>query len=78
MACCRCSSCPGQSAKPLGLGGRETFSMALPSDLAPRSTVTVTTDDGRSFPMTARLETQTEISWYRHGGLLRYMVRQLL
>ncbi|KAF0299705.1 Cytoplasmic aconitate hydratase [Amphibalanus amphitrite] len=27
---------------------------------------------------TARLETQTEISWYRHGGLLRYMVRQLL
>ncbi|XP_043238994.1 cytoplasmic aconitate hydratase-like [Amphibalanus amphitrite] len=69
---------PGQSAKQLGLSGRETFSIALPSDLAPRSTVTVTTDDGRSFPMTARLETQTEISWYRHGGLLRYMVRQLL
>lgn len=34
--------------------------------------------DGRSFQVKARFDTEVELTYYRHGGILNYMVRQML
>ncbi len=72
---------PGQSAASLGLTGRESFDLALTA-LEPRGElpVTATADDGavRSFSVRVRIDTPEELVAYKHGGIMPYVVRQLL
>ncbi|XP_037091683.1 cytoplasmic aconitate hydratase-like isoform X2 [Pollicipes pollicipes] len=68
----------GESAAALALSGREALTVRLPRPLTPRAAVDVQTDDGRSFQVTARLDSEAEVTLLQHGGLLRYMVRQML
>jgi aconitate hydratase len=75
---------PGQNAESLGLTGRETFTIPL-DDAAlaqPRPTlpVHVTREDGTafSFEVIARLDTPVEIHYYRHGGILHAVLREML
>ncbi len=75
---------PGQNAESLGLTGRETFTIPL-DDAAlaqPRPTlpVRVTREDGTafSFEVIARLDTPVEIHYYRHGGILHAVLREML
>ncbi len=73
----------GASVASLGLTGRETFEIVGAADaLAPRGTVTVraTADDGAvtSFQARVRIDTPEELIAYRHGGILPYVLRQLL
>jgi len=72
---------PGQSADSLGLTGTETFTItgisALNSDATPR-TVTVSTSEGRSFDAVVRIDTPGEADYYRHGGILHYVLRKML
>ncbi len=35
-------------------------------------------DDGRSFDAVARFDTEVELAYFRHGGILNYMVRKML
>jgi aconitate hydratase len=70
----------GQDA--LGLSGREHFSISgIASGLEPRSTVpvTATADDGEAveFDAVVRLDTPVEVEYYRHGGILPYVLRKL-
>ena len=72
----------GQDAKSLGLTGQETFAVAgVAKDLAPKKKLTVTATDTEgkktTFTATVRLDTPNEVDYYRHGGILTYVLRQL-
>ncbi|HUN32304.1 MAG TPA: aconitate hydratase AcnA [Trebonia sp.] len=71
---------PGESAESLGLTGTETYSIsgieALNSGITPNE-VTVTAD-GKSFKAIVRIDTPGEADYYRHGGIMQYVLRSLL
>jgi len=67
----------GETADSLGLTGKEKFDIMLPETLTPRQEVTVTTDTGKSFTAVIRFDTDLELTYYAHGGILNYMVRKL-
>jgi aconitate hydratase len=70
----------GESASSLGLTGRETFAVRglaglgagdpLPHELEVEA-------DGARFPATLRIDTPKEAEYFRHGGILPYVLRQL-
>jgi len=70
----------GQSAQSLGLTGEETFAVtgvvAMNTGATP-STVTVRADD-REFEARVRIDTPGEADYYRHGGIMQYVLRSLL
>jgi aconitate hydratase len=71
---------PGENAESLGLTGRELFNIEgieeLNSGIAP-SEVTVTAD-GKRFSAIVRIDTPGEADYYRHGGIMQYVLRSLL
>ena len=72
----------GEGAAGLGLTGAESYELGGIADgLAPRSDVRVraTAPDGSTteFVATARIDTPEELHYYRHGGILPYVLRQL-
>ncbi len=74
---------PGQSAAALGLTGHETYDVTgLSSDLKPvkRVAVRATAADGKitEFEAVARVDTPDDVEYYRHGGLMPYVLRSLL
>ena len=73
----------GVTAESLGIDGSQTFSINGLSDaLHPgqQLTVELKTTDGqrRYFPVKVRIDTPIEIDYYRHGGILPFVLRQLL
>ena len=73
----------GQTRQSLGLTGFEIYEIAGMSDaMKPRARLTVTArGDGVSviqFEVLARIDTPEEMSYYRHGGILQYVLRQLV
>jgi aconitate hydratase len=73
----------GVTAESLGLDGSQTFSInGLSDELQPgqKLTVEIKTADGKTryFPVKVRIDTPIEIDYYRHGGILPYVLRQLL
>jgi aconitate hydratase len=70
----------GETAESLGLTGKEVFNIeGLNNATAKEVTVTATTDDGttKTFTAKVRIDTPKEIEYYRHGGILHYVLRQL-
>ncbi len=71
---------PGESADSLGLDGKETYSI---EKLTPNSSsvisVTAIADDGKetTFRAKVRIDTPKEWEYYKHGGILHYVLRQL-
>ena len=75
-----CVYTAGQNAQRLGLTGRETFSFSDLQNAEARTVmVTATADDGKvtSFEVRVRIDTPKERDYYRHGGILQYVLRQL-
>ncbi|MGW3103741.1 aconitate hydratase AcnA [Streptomyces sp. NPDC001100] len=71
----------GQSAETLGLTGEESFSVAGITELndgTTPSTVKVTTDTGVEFDAVVRIDTPGEADYYRNGGILQYVLRNLI
>jgi aconitate hydratase len=70
----------GDSAGSLGLTGEETYGVrGLAAATTGRGAATVTvTADGREFSALVRLDTHREAEYYRHGGIMRYVLRGLL
>ncbi len=70
----------GESAATLGLDGTEVFAItgitALNSGGVPKE-LTVTAGD-KSFSATVRIDTPGEADYYRHGGIMQYVLRSLL
>ncbi|RMD69006.1 MAG: aconitate hydratase AcnA, partial [Gammaproteobacteria bacterium] len=68
---------PGQSWKSLGLTGREVYDIDIPEDIAPGQTLEVRAD-GRRFEAIARLDSPVEVDYYRHGGILTKVLREMM
>ena len=73
----------GETRQSLGLTGFETFDIAgLDDSLKPRAILRVTARgaDGatKTLDVVARIETPEELSYYKHGGILPYVLRQLV
>ncbi|KAL3639968.1 Acyl CoA oxidase [Castilleja foliolosa] len=70
----------GEDSDTLGLTGHERYTIDLPtkaSDIRPGQDITVTTDNGKSFTCTLRFDTEVELAYFDHGGILQYVVRNL-
>jgi aconitate hydratase len=71
----------GENAKSLGLTGFEVYSIhGIKEGLVPKKEITVTVkgETEKTFTVVARIDTPEEINYYRHGGILHYVLRQLL
>ena len=73
----------GTNAKSLGLDGTETYDViGLSPDVKPQQDLTlrVTRADGASedVTVTCRIDTPIEVDYYQHGGILPYVLRQII
>ncbi len=71
---------PGETAATLGLTGQESFDVVgLQQGLGDTTAVTATAPDGKEirFDARVRIDTPQEFEYYRHGGILHYVLRQL-
>jgi aconitate hydratase len=75
---------PGENPKSLGLTGLEIFDFeGLSQQFEPRKKIQVAARDAngevvRQFTAVARVDTPFEVAYYRHGGILQYVLRQML
>jgi aconitate hydratase len=74
---------PGENLKSHGLSGFEKFDISGISDglkIGAELSVKATSDDGKTaeFKTICRIDTPAELDYYRHGGILEYVLRQLL
>jgi aconitate hydratase len=73
---------PGQTPESLGLTGHERYTVEGVSALAPKARMRVRArEDGgkeKTFETVARADTPEEVAYYRHGGILPYVLRQML
>ena len=71
----------GESHESLGLDGTESFTIPVGDDVQPLQMieVTATRSDGTSLTFNAqiRLDTPVEVEYYRNGGILHTVLRQL-
>jgi aconitate hydratase len=73
----------GQNRESLGLTGEEVYAISgIASDLKPGGSVTVTATDAaggtKQFEALVRIDTPVELDYYRHGGILQYVLRSLV
>ncbi|MDQ1438972.1 MAG: aconitate hydratase [Acidimicrobiaceae bacterium] len=65
----------GESVASLGLTGHEVFDIGGLADLPPELDVRA---DGKAFRVRVRIDTPKEADYFRHGGILQYVLRQNL
>ncbi|MCH7680528.1 aconitate hydratase AcnA [candidate division KSB1 bacterium] len=73
----------GENRESIGLDGFETYQITgIADNLSPGKELTITakSDDGaeKSFRVVTRIDTPEELNYYKHGGILQYVLRQLL
>jgi aconitate hydratase len=70
---------PDQGVESLGLTGKERYDIAGLAEMPAELSVRATADDGKvtEFQVTVRIDTPQELQYYRHGGILEYVLRQL-
>jgi aconitate hydratase len=72
----------GDSAESLGIRGDETFDIAVPADIRPQQdlTLVIHRKDGsvKEVPVLCRIDTPIEVDYFRHGGILPYVLRDLM
>ncbi len=70
---------PGETRATLGLTGFETYEIAgLDDSLAPRAELTVHVSGGKHFKVRCRIDTPEEGLYFRNGGILQYVLRNLV
>ncbi len=71
---------PGENATSLGLTGHEVFDItgieAINAGETPREVIV--SADGKEFAAIVRIDTPGEVGYYRHGGIMQYVLRSLL
>ena len=73
----------GDTAETLGLTGKEEFTVKVTNEIKPRDLVTVVainkeTGEEKQFEVVARFDSEVEIDYYRHGGILPMVLRAKL
>jgi aconitate hydratase len=70
------------SAQSLNLDGTESFDVAIPDNLQPQQdlTLVITRKDGsrQNVTVLCRIDTPIEVDYYKHGGILPYVLRELM
>ncbi len=72
---------PGESLDSLGLSGDETFTIQGLDSIRPHSEMTIQAEKNGKitrFTVTARLYTDIEVAYIRHGGILHYVLRNII
>lgn len=69
---------PDQTSDSLQLTGRERYTIIIPEVLKPRMEVEIKLDTGKSFQVTMRFDTDVELAYFHHGGILNYMIRKMI
>jgi len=77
-----CQFQEGTTAQTIGLDGTETYDLlGLTNDLKPRQKLTLVIHRGgneEQVPVICRIDTPIEVEYYRHGGILPFVLRQLI
>ncbi|CAG9577696.1 unnamed protein product [Danaus chrysippus] len=68
----------GENAESLGLTGTERYDIHVPQDVKTGQTLTVEVDSGKSFQVKVRFDTEVDLTYFRNGGILNYMIRKML
>jgi aconitate hydratase len=72
----------GENRETLGLTGQEIFEIEGVASLSPKKAISVRAQSGdgsaKIFSVIARVDTPEEVSYYHHGGILQYVLRQML
>lgn len=68
----------GMTTDSAGLTGKEQYTIELPAELSPGCTATITTDTGKKIQVLVRFDTPVELTYFKHGGILNYMIRNML
>jgi len=68
---------PGDSAEKLKITGQEKISVYMPEKLKPGMLVDIIIEDGRKFQVKLRFDTDVELIYFKNGGILNYMIRNL-
>jgi aconitate hydratase len=72
----------GENRETLGLTGQEVFEIEGVASLSPKKAISVRAQSGdgstKTFSVIARVDTPEEVSYYHHGGILQYVLRQML
>lgn len=69
---------PGENAESLGLTGKESYTIEVSENLKTGQTLDVKLNDGRTFKVKVRFDTDVELTYFKHGGILNYMIRSML
>ena len=78
-----CQFKEGINVRALNLDGSETFDIqGIGEDLKPRQDVSLIVyrsgNKAKTVPLTVRIDTPIEVDYFRHGGIMPYVLRQLL
>jgi aconitate hydratase len=72
----------GENRETLGLTGQEVFEIDGVASLSPKKAISVRAQSGdgstKTFSVIVRVDTPEEVSYYHHGGILQYVLRQML
>ncbi|XP_047039788.1 cytoplasmic aconitate hydratase-like [Helicoverpa zea] len=69
---------PGQSADSFGLDGSEQYNIHVPENIAPGDLLTVQVSNGQTFQVKVRFDTEVDLTYFKNGGILNYMIRKML
>ncbi|KAL4113489.1 hypothetical protein QTP88_017103 [Uroleucon formosanum] len=68
----------GENAETLKLTGHEIYDIDIPQNCKPLQEIQVKTNTGVTFNAILRFDTEVDILYHRHGGILNYMIRKML
>ena len=68
---------PDQSPATLELSGSEKFNIILNGAVGVHQEIEVVTDNGKAFKVKARIDTDVEVEYFKHRGILNYVIRKL-
>lgn len=69
---------PAQNAETLGLTGKESYTISIPENCEPGQQIEVIVSTGLKFNVIVRFDTEVDLTYYKHGGILNYMIRKML
>ncbi|KAM9826919.1 cytoplasmic aconitate hydratase [Neosynchiropus ocellatus] len=68
---------PGDTADSLEITGEERFTIHIPEQLTPGMIVDVKMNTGKTIQVRMRFDTDVELTYFQHGGILNYMIRMM-
>jgi aconitate hydratase len=69
---------PNETAETIGLTGKEDYTIELPNEMKPGQHIKISTNAGKDFNVILRFDTEVDLLFYKHGGILNYMIRKIV